>query len=132
MGELFYPWLKCVAGERLPPLLPGSRAKEVAPGTQNVAVQSIFFPYQEVRGIELSGINDWHAQKDKRLTGVLTKVEVRLVDAGTDQRTHLSAGRLNYFMERAYACTSRTLTLTKTILSIGMLKATKIEYTLLP
>jgi integrase len=53
--------------------------RNVAPSTQNVAMQAILFLYREVRGIHLTGINALRAKKDKRLPVVLTKAEVHRV-----------------------------------------------------
>jgi site-specific recombinase XerD len=53
--------------------------RNVAPSTQNVAMQAILFLYREVRGIHLTGINALRIKKDKRLPVVLTKAEVHRV-----------------------------------------------------
>jgi integron integrase len=53
--------------------------RNVAPSTQNVAMQAILFLYKEVLDIHLTGINALRAKKDKRLPVVLTKAEVHAV-----------------------------------------------------
>jgi integron integrase len=66
--------------------------RNVAPSTQNVAMQSILFLYKEVLGIHLTGINALRAKKDKRLPVVLTKAEVhRVLEQITDPTFRLQA-----------------------------------------
>jgi integron integrase len=66
--------------------------RNVAPSTQNVAMQSILFLYREVLGIHLTGINALRAKKDKHLPVVLTKAEVhRVLEQITDPTFRLQA-----------------------------------------
>ncbi|HBY93641.1 MAG TPA: integron integrase [Chloroflexi bacterium] len=66
--------------------------RNVAPSTQNVAMQAILFLYKEVLGIHLTGINALRAKKDKRLPVVLTKAEVhRVLEQITDPPFRLQA-----------------------------------------
>lgn len=53
--------------------------RNVAPSTQNVAMQAILFLYRQVLDIQLTGIDALRARKDKRLPVVLTKPEVHRV-----------------------------------------------------
>jgi len=64
----------------------------VAPSTQNVAMQSILFLYRQVLGMELTGIEALRAKKDKRLPVVLTKSEVhRVLEQITEPEFRLQA-----------------------------------------
>ena len=66
--------------------------RNVAPSTQNVAMQSILFLYKQVLGAELTGIQALRAKKDKRLPVVLTKTEVLAVlEQITDPHFRLQA-----------------------------------------
>jgi site-specific recombinase XerD len=66
--------------------------RNVAPSTQNVAMQAILFLYKEVLGIHLTGIDALRAKKDKRLPVVLTKAEVhRLLEQIIDPTFRLQA-----------------------------------------
>lgn len=66
--------------------------RNVAPSTQNVAMQAILFLYKQVLGIELTGINALRAKKDKHLPVVLTKSEVhRVLEQITDPEFRLQA-----------------------------------------
>lgn len=66
--------------------------RNVAPSTQNVAMQAILFLYKEVLGIHLTGIDALRAKKEKRLPVVLTKAEVhRLLEQISDPTFRLQA-----------------------------------------
>ncbi|MBX2997609.1 MAG: integron integrase [Caldilineaceae bacterium] len=66
--------------------------RNVAPSTQNVAMQAILFLYKEVLDIHLTGIDALRAKKDKRLPVVLTKAEVhRVLQQITDPTFRLQA-----------------------------------------
>lgn len=66
--------------------------RNVAPSTQNVAMQSILFLYRQVLGMELTGIEALRAKKDKRLPVVLSKSEVhRVLEQITEPEFRLQA-----------------------------------------
>lgn len=66
--------------------------RNVAPSTQNVAMQAILFLYRQALGIELTGIEALRAKKDKRLPVVLTKSEVqRVLEQITEPEFRLQA-----------------------------------------
>jgi integron integrase len=53
--------------------------RNVAPSTQNVAMQAVLFLYKQVLHINLTGIDALRAKKDKRLPVVLTRNEVNRI-----------------------------------------------------